>query len=101
MDSYVWGVILVGTLATFATRALPFLLLARFAQHPLLQFLGRYLPPVMMVLLVFYAATDLVTAASGAVAVGIATLSTALLQWYLRNPLLSIFVGSLVFALLN
>lgn len=110
MDAYIWGVILVGTLATFATRSLPFLVLARYAKHPLLQFLGRYLPPVMMVLLVFYAGADLATVSSepssgsmplNLVAVGLATLSVALLQWYLKNPLLSIFAGTLVFALLT
>jgi len=98
MDAYIWGVILVGTLATFATRALPFLVLARYANHPLLQFLGRFLPPVMMVLLVFYAGADLVSAPATLLAVTLATLSVALLQWYLCNPLLSIFVGTLVFA---
>lgn len=101
MDSYIWGVILVGTLATFATRALPFVLLARFAEHPLLQFLGRYLPPVMMVLLVFYATAGLVSELSSLAVVMLATLCTALLQWYLRNPLMSIFAGSLVFALMS
>ena len=100
MDSYIWGVILVGTLATFATRALPFVLLDRFAQHPLLGFLGRYLPPVMMVLLVVYATADLVSSSATLGIVLVATLCVALLQWTLKNPLISIFVGSLLYALL-
>lgn len=100
MDSYIWGVILVGTLATFATRALPFVLLGRFAQHPLLRFLGRYLPPVLMVLLVVYATADLISSSATLGAVLASSLCVALLQWTLKNPLISIFTGSLVYALL-
>ena len=100
MDSYIWGVILVGTLATFATRALPFVLLGRFAQHTLLRFLGRYLPPVLMVLLVVYATADLVSSSATLGIVLLATLCVALLQWTLKNPLISIFAGSLLYAIL-
>jgi len=100
LDSYIWGVILVSALATFATRALPFLVLGRYTQHPLLKFLGRYLPPVMMVLLVIYATASLAVDLPGLAQVLLATLSVALLQWYFKNPLLSIFIGSLVYALL-
>lgn len=100
MDSYIWGVILVGTLATFATRALPFVVLGRYAQHPLLRFLGRYLPPVLMVLLVVYATADLAQSLPSAAIVSLATLSVALLQWRFKNPLISIFAGSLVYALM-
>lgn len=100
MDSYIWGVILVGTLATFATRALPFVLLGRFAQHPLLRFLGRYLPPVLMVLLVVYATADLISSSATLGVVLVSSLCVALLQWTLKNPLISIFTGSLVYALL-
>jgi branched-subunit amino acid transport protein AzlD len=100
MDSYIWGVILVGTLATFATRALPFVALDRYAQHPLLRFLGRYLPPVLMVLLVVYATADLAQSLPSAAIVALSTLSVALLQWRFKNPLISIFAGSLVYALM-
>ncbi len=100
MDSYIWGVILVGTLATFATRALPFVLLGRFAQHPLLRFLGRYLPPVMMVLLVVYATADLISSSATLGIVLMSTICVAFLQWTLKNPLISIFAGSLLYALL-
>lgn len=100
MDSYIWGVILVGTLATFATRALPFVVLGRYAQHPLLRFLGRYLPPVLMVLLVVYATADLAQSLPSAAIVALATLTVALLQWRFKNPLISIFAGSLIYALM-
>lgn len=100
MDSYIWGVILVGMVATFATRALPFVVLGRFADHPLLRFLGRYLPPVMMVLLVVYSTADLMQGASSTRVVLISTATVAVLQWTQKNALVSIFAGSLVYALL-
>lgn len=100
MDSYIWGVILVGMLATFATRALPFVLLSRYAEHPLLRFLGRFLPPVLMVLLVIYATADLAVDLSAVWQVIAATLTVVMLQWFSKNPLISISVGSLVYALL-
>jgi branched chain amino acid efflux pump len=39
--------------ATFATRALPFLIF-KDQQHPAILFLGKYLPPAVMTLLVLY-----------------------------------------------
>ena len=43
---------LVAGLATFLTRLLPFVVLARFSQQPLVLHLGRYLPAGILALLV-------------------------------------------------
>ncbi len=51
---YLSSVIAVLAASTFVTRALPFWLLSRAANHPLLEHLGRFLPPIVMVLLVVY-----------------------------------------------
>ena len=51
---YLSSVIAVLAVTTFFTRALPFLLLSRVSNHPLLEHLGRFLPPIVMVLLVVY-----------------------------------------------
>lgn len=51
---YLTSVIAVLAAVTFATRLLPFVVLYRVSEHPLLIYLGRYLPPVIMVLLVIY-----------------------------------------------
>ena len=51
---YLCSVIAVLAAATFFPRALPFVLLSRAAHHPLLEHLGRFLPPIVMVLLVVY-----------------------------------------------
>ena len=96
MSAYLIGFILVSACATFATRALPFVLFRQGADHPLLQYLGRYLPPVMMVLLLIYASNDL--SLDWASPVGLVVV--ALLQWFLKNALLSIGLGTLVYILL-
>lgn len=49
---YIIGFIAVATLATFATRAIPFLFFERHHKHPLLLHIGRYLPVAVMALLV-------------------------------------------------
>lgn len=97
---YLLSFILVAAVATFATRALPFLFLSRHGDHPLLVYLGRYLPPVMMVLLVGYAGTDLNWQGQAGLVSASALLLVALVQWFGKNALLSIFVGALFYMLL-
>lgn len=48
---YLAAFIAVATLATFATRVIPFLFFERHTEHPLVQHLGRYLPAAVMALL--------------------------------------------------
>ncbi|MBW4933027.1 branched-chain amino acid transporter permease [Marinobacter sp. F4206] len=49
--TYVAAFIAVATVATFATRVIPFLFFERHTEHPLIQHLGRYLPAAVMALL--------------------------------------------------
>ncbi len=95
--AYLTGFILVAGIATFVTRALPFWIFRKQEQHPLLQYLGRYLPPVMMVLLLIYASGDLPRSWGSLIAL----ILVALVQWYGRNALLSIFLGTLAYILLS
>jgi branched-subunit amino acid transport protein AzlD len=100
-ENYLLAVIGGMTLATFATRALPFLLL-RSGDHPLVLFLGRNLPPAVMTLLVLYSVRhvpELGLAASATYALAIA--ATALLHIWRRNVLLSIGAGTSIFMLLQ
>ena len=92
---YVIGVIAAMALVTFGLRALPFVAGRWLQKHPMVGRLGEFLPLAIMVLLVLHS-----TAGSihddprgpwpeiGAVGL------TALLQWWWRNPLLSILVGT-------
>ncbi|MDI5920569.1 AzlD domain-containing protein [Halomonas sp. LR5S13] len=95
------GFIMVCAVATFATRVLPFVALARQAEHPLILHLGRYLPPAVMMILVFYALRDfrpLVDGHLNAAADGwpmiLASLAVVGLHLWQRNALLSIIGGT-------
>ncbi|HSH57480.1 MAG TPA: AzlD domain-containing protein [Halomonas sp.] len=93
--------IAVCALATFATRVIPFVALARHADHPLILHLGRYLPPTVMMILVIYALRDFRPLLDGHLNAGangwpmiIASLIVALLHLWRRNALLSIIGGT-------
>ena len=93
--TYLLLVILVMTLATFLTRATPFLLLRKRADHPLLIFLGRYTPAAIMTILVIYSlgSVDLGAPPHGAPEL-IAALLTLAAHLLWRQALLSIFAGT-------
>lgn len=96
--NYLLTVIVVMTLATFITRVFPFIALKGRGEHPILSFLGRYIPPAIMTILVLYSlkSIELTQSPYGAnefLAIG---LTTAIHLW-LGNALLSIFAGTLFY----
>ncbi len=99
---YAIGVIAAMALVTFGLRALPFLA-ARFLQsHPLVQRLGRFLPLAIMTLLLLH---TLVGSAqvnpSGPWAELAAVATVVALQWWRRQPLLSILAGTALYVVLR
>jgi len=95
------GFIAVCAAATFATRVLPFVALARQADHPLILHLGRYLPPAVMMILVLYALRDFRPLSDGRLNVAadgwpmmLASLAVVVLHLWRRNALLSIIGGT-------
>ncbi|MGE4532120.1 branched-chain amino acid transporter permease [Halomonas sp.] len=93
--------IAVCALATFATRVIPFVALARHADHPLILHLGRYLPPAVMMILVIYALRDFRPLLDGRLNAGgdgwpmiLASLLVVVLHLWRRNALLSIIAGT-------
>lgn len=91
---YLSSVIAVLAITTFLTRALPFWLLSRVSNHPLLEHLGRFLPPIVMVLLVVYSFKN-DAEFSVAFLPELACLAlVAVLHITLRQPLLSIVGGT-------
>ncbi|OOZ36280.1 branched-chain amino acid transporter permease [Solemya velesiana gill symbiont] len=100
-SGYLLGVILVMTAATFLTRLIPFVLLKNRHDHPVLAFLGRYTPPMIMTLLVLYSlkGIELGIAPQGAPEL-IAVTVTALLHHLWGNALLSIFSGTGVYMIM-
>lgn len=100
---YALGVLAAMAAVTFGLRALPFLA-ARFLQsHPLVQRLGRFLPLAIMTLLLLH---TLVGSAQGNPVNGpwaeLAAVAVVLaLQWFKRQPLLSILGGTALYVLLR
>ncbi|WP_010324291.1 AzlD domain-containing protein [Marinobacterium stanieri] len=93
-SAYLLTFIVVAALATFLTRLLPFVLLYRWAEHPLLKHLGRYLPPVLMVLLLMYALKDALVTGERLLPSLVALAVVAVLHLMWRNPLVSILSGT-------
>ncbi|SDU01908.1 Branched-chain amino acid transport protein AzlD [Pseudomonas pohangensis] len=99
---YVLGVIVAMALVTLALRALPFVAGQWLQQHPLVHRLGQFLPLAIMTLL-------LASSTLGAMADDphspwpelTAVLLVALLQWFSKNALLSILLGTGVYVLLR
>ncbi|WP_435234737.1 branched-chain amino acid transporter permease [Psychromonas sp. PT13] len=92
----------VMAIATFATRVLPFILLYKVSEHPMLLYLGRYLPPVMMVLLLFYCFRDIRfgNVSDGPIELISLTLVVGLHLWR-NNALLSIMAGTGLYMFLS
>ena len=97
-----WGLIAAVAAATVITRFTPFLVLGtRSSSSPMLQFLGKMLPPAMMGLLVAYCFKD-VGFASGTHGVPelVAALVTVVLHLIRGNMFLSIGAGTAVYMVL-
>ena len=99
---YLLLVIIVMAIATFITRILPFILLYKVRDHPMLVYLGRYLPPVMMVLLLIYCFRDLrFSALSDGPAELLALALVVAAHLWRGNALLSIMAGTGLYMFLN
>jgi branched-subunit amino acid transport protein AzlD len=104
----VWQLIIVCALATFATRVVPFVALAKQADHPLILHLGRYLPPAVMLILVIYALRDFrlltetwqLNIGANGIPLIIAGLLVAVAHLWRRNALVSIMIGTGIYMLM-
>lgn len=97
---YIALVILLSMLATFATRIFPFLVFHRHKEHPIMAYVSKYTPPMVMLILVVYILKDVDFISDQGVYTGIAMLATVLIHWWRANPLLSIFSGTFLYMLL-
>jgi branched-subunit amino acid transport protein AzlD len=99
-NSYLLGIFAVMGIATFITRALPFVVFSKVASNPVLDRFGNSLPPMIMVVLVCFglASLEIESVDRG----GLSALALALviaLHCYFKNPLLSILVGTGVYVI--
>ncbi|MGB0467270.1 MAG: branched-chain amino acid transporter permease [Pontibacterium sp.] len=97
---YLIAAIAVMAGATFLTRILPFLVLYRVSEHPLLNFLGRYLPPVIMGLLLIYSFKNEQIVSLSFLPELFSLLTVIALHLLMRNSLLSILGGTGCYMLL-
>ncbi|OIP16008.1 MAG: branched-chain amino acid ABC transporter [Comamonadaceae bacterium CG_4_9_14_3_um_filter_60_33] len=99
---YALGVLVAMALVTFGLRALPFLA-ARFLQsHPLVQRLGRFLPLAIMTLLLLHTLVGSASDNPSGPWAELAAIATVVaLQWWRRQPLLSILAGTALYVLLR
>ena len=106
--NYILLGILVAAFASILSRALPFLVLSRYANAPLLHFLGQQLPGAILIILVVYSLQDLSLFTSdfnlNNKATGwpllVASITVAVLHFWRRSALLSIFLGTGVYMFL-
>jgi branched-subunit amino acid transport protein AzlD len=93
--------ILVIAGVTFFTRALPFVFFAKHRPPAVVEFLERYIPPMVMTILVVYCLKDVRLSASPW---GIPELASVIfvvvVHLMVRNPLISIFGGTALYMIL-
>lgn len=93
--TYLFGVFVAMMLVNFVLRALPFVLGKRLMSYRWVSDLGKFLPLSIMALLALHATVGAARAHDGLpIPEIVAILLTVSLQWFLRNSLLSIFLGT-------
>tara|TARA_B110000914_G_C15360800_1_gene398423 strand:+ start:186 stop:500 length:315 start_codon:yes stop_codon:yes gene_type:complete len=97
---YLVVVIVIMSLATFATRLPPFVLFSGREKHPLLQFVAKYTPPMVMTILVIYMLKGIDFLAMEGLHAFAALLATTAFHLWKRNALLSIFIGTALYMML-
>lgn len=99
-DSPLYLILFIAVMAaaTFVTRVAPFVLLRGKSEHPVLVFLGRYLPPAIMLLLLIYCFKDINWFVDGQGYAEIVSLMVvAGVHLWLRHPLVSILSGTALY----
>ncbi|MEK9670088.1 MAG: AzlD domain-containing protein [Gammaproteobacteria bacterium] len=101
MDNYyLLGIFAAMGVATFITRAVPFVALAKIHRHPLLDRFGQLLPPMIMVVLVCFGLTSLDIESVNRVGLTVLSLAIVIaLHYFFRNPLLSIVAGTGIYVI--
>ena len=101
-NGYVIAVMLTACVCNFFTRIFPFLLFSKNDELPgLVQYLGKYLPPCVMAVLVVYCLKGIsFTAIAGFAPMVISVIAVILLHLWKRNNLICIAGGTVLYMLL-
>lgn len=95
---YLMLVFIAMAAVTFAERALPFAASKWLQKQRWVRDLGDFLPLAIMVLLTVHAATYAAVARDAAPTPEVVSIAFAfVLQWFLKNPLVSIFAGTALY----
>lgn len=93
-------VILVMTIATFATRIMPFVFFHGHSNHPTISYIAKYTPPMIMSILVIYVLKDVNFSDDIGLYTVISVAVTIAIHLWRNNPLLSIFTGTFLYMFL-
>jgi branched-subunit amino acid transport protein AzlD len=98
ISANILAVIAVMAVATFATRVAPFAVLHRKADHPVVRYLGRYVPAIVLPLLTLYCVKGVrVDVAPHGLPEILAVATVVALHLVFRNALISIGAGTGLF----
>lgn len=100
--AYVVSAIVAMGVVTFALRALPFVAARWLQKHSVVRQLGEFLPLAIMTLLVVHSAAGSAQQHTGGPWPELAAVAlTVAVQWFRRNALLSIVLGTALYVLLR
>lgn len=100
--AYVIGVMIAMGLVTFSIRALPFVAAQWLQKHAIVQRLGQSLPLTIMALLLVHSIVGATQEHDQGPWIEVAAvLSVVLLQWFGKNALISILIGTTLYVLLR
>lgn len=95
---YALWVVLTVFMATYALRVLPFVVFGKKNPPDVILFLGRVISPAAIAMLVIYCFKDVqILSGNFAIPELFATITVVGLHLWLKNPLLSILVGTAVY----
>lgn len=99
--SYLFIVFIAMAAVSAAERMIPFAASSWLQKQRWVKPMGDFLPLAVMVLLVLHSSTESALARGGLpVPEAAAILVTLILQWFVKNPLLSIFSGTACYVML-
>ena len=93
-------VILLMTIATFITRIFPFIFFHKHKEHPVMNYVAKYTPPMIMSILVIYVLKDVNFSTDTGLYTIISALVTIVVHLWKSNSLLSIFSGTFLYMFL-
>lgn len=100
-EKLIISIIVISTITLF-TRAVPFILFGRGEKpSPIILYLGKYLPPAIICIIIVYCFKD-VTILSGSRGIPelISIIAVIFLQLKLKNTMISIFTGTIMYMFL-